>query len=259
MDEVEKSGHKPVFELSLGAEALEEISLEVCVSRRVEEIEAAEKEIQDLEDALQEKNGEAVTLLEALRAELEALMRPPEPHAARKSIEEIIAETAAHNKRMEEGTESGKKNPSSRAKELFAKIAQKTHPDKTEDAEKHRLFEFARRAKDRNDVKELAEILRALGIKAGLDFSSNFVSKLQFLREQDTKTKKKLENILSSQHYKVAVDYRNPSVRPYVQQHYARILSDGAEKLKAEIRKLDPKRHVQEAKRSSFFGSMFGI
>lgn len=250
---------KQSYGLALGPEALEEICLEAVIARRCAEIEEIQRDIQSLDDVLKEKNAKEIEEIQKLRAELEGLMtagtRAAEaeaPDGGKQNMEDVLKATRAHNKRLEEQGERGKKAPSARAKELFAKIAQKTHPDKTSDPEHHAMFEYARKAKDRNDIEELMAILKTLGINAGRAYVSKLVSRLAELRARDAETRATLESLHASDQYRIAKDYKNPVVRQYVERHYSSVLDNAIEKLKDKIRAIDNKRYAKPVKWPTF-------
>lgn len=244
------------YTVSLGQDALEEIRLENEITARVAKIDEIERAVTELDAAMQEKNEQELKELEKLQSELNALLSGNSggnsKQEAAQDIEEIIKAAREHNRRLEEQASSGKKAPSARAKELFAKIAQKTHPDKTDDLEKHALFKHACKAKDRNDIEELTAILKALGVNSGRKFAARLVSRLRELQARDAETRATLETLLASEQYRIVQEYKNPSIRRYIESQYNMILKNGIESLKDRIRELDSKRYVKTGRAWSF-------
>ncbi len=226
-------------------ETKEEIRLRGVIEARMVQIEGIEREIDQMETILQGKNADAVALIKSLMDELQELQTnmatigKPVPT----TVEDAVAKTLKHNKMLEELIKTGKK-PSQRSKTLFARIAQKTHPDKTDDVEMHKLFRQARAAKDVDDVEQLAAILKSIDIKTGLKYASLLVSRLKELQAEDNATLAKLERLHRSEQYRVAQDYKNPAIRPYVERHYTQLLREGVQKLKYKIRSLAPTRYM---------------
>jgi len=239
------------YSLTLGPKAMEELRLEAAIEKRVAEIEKIQLEIQTLDDALKEKSAKEIEEIQRLCVELEGIMTAARGESVN-SLEEAMKATREHNKKMEEQGERGKKAPSARAKELFAKIAQKTHPDKTEDPGHHALFEYARKARDRDDIEELSAILKTLGIQAGRAFISKLVPRLDELRARDEETRAALAGLLASDQYKIMQDYKNPAVQQYVERHYRDEMCLMIEKVKDKIRALDPTRYVKQVKWPNF-------
>lgn len=96
-------------------------------------------------------------------------------------LDEAFREFEAREERTYEDFASiPRKEQSKRVKKLFQKIARLTHPDKTDDPEKHKLFQVAKAYYDANDYEGLEAIMRILNGKA----SSLFDRLFKRLREE---------------------------------------------------------------------------
>lgn len=94
------------------------------------------------------------------------------------------------------------KNRDAKCNKLFRKIAKLTHPDKTKDPDKHKLFILARQYFNANDVEGLENILRILNGKASNLFDRMF-KRLQEELQELALAEKNLKAVLDSEDYQL--------------------------------------------------------
>lgn len=248
---------------------IEEQKLEKQASELEQQIEQMKRQILQMEQALQGANSERLRQLKEYREELEELFAEHLQAQARaqEATDEEVTEGEmptedelheAHrrfneqrNAQMEEEQTESKTKISKRVKDLFRKIANRTHPDKVKDTKLHALFVAAKAAYKKNDYDSLEMIWRQVSGKVSNLFNAMF-SRLKELRDlvaQRTVEKRVLE---SSDAYRMMRDYQNDQHRPHVEAHYRRLLENQISQTIAAIRALDPKRYAPKPSLSGF-------
>ena len=253
--------------------SLEEQRLEAEAIRLDAEIEAMRNSVVSMEEQLKASNAETIRQLAEYQEELNELFaQRMEEDAARQAeemqnqaeqefgpmpTEEQLEEmhrrfNEAHNKRMEEESQaSSSVKVSDRVKKLFRKIANRTHPDKVSDPDKHAMFVAAKKAYAKDDYDSLLMIWRTLENTASKLFKAMF-SRLKELQELVAAKLLSKRQIEMSEPYRMAVDYADDRKRSHVERHYRRLLDQQIKQTIAVIQTLDPKRYQPKPSLSGF-------
>ena len=229
---------------------------EVLIATEMEVARETISIVQDItvmNDALQKTNSEAVTVIEALQEELQALMVEKLKAAQEFSAESKGPEYAAKDDPMhahkfdtdEEVPEASKsKGNREKIKKLFKRIASKTHPDKTKDPFLQELFVRARLCVRANDYASLLNIWDAIKLsKKKNSLVAALAARVRDLQVKINLARDTLTKIKASQPYAMQIDYVKEETRPLVETHYAYILVETKNHLQRAIHAMDPSRY----------------
>lgn len=231
--EIEKLGEKA--ELKLLKKQIAEIT---------EFLADAEAGIEQMESALNGTFHKEVNEVNALEAELKALLRehlgiedPDEEmeltseeiahlnriqaelkDAEREQAEKHAKDTFRNNKKLGKNTKGGAK-----LREVWRKISMLTHPDRTDNEELHELFHEARTAYLDNDLDRLREILLHI-VSHGSVLLRSLSERLGLARTDLAAKKKQAAAVRKTEEYEMWRDWCVPENRKKVESHFQRKL-----------------------------------
>lgn len=187
------------------AERLEQVLREK--EQVAKELSHVQSVISRFNSSVQADNRDVITRVMALEAELHDLLiefsqldADDTDDDLDKDLNDFFQEEAKAD--VEEEHAPVKKVSKEIAK-LFRKIANLTHPDKTQDPNKHAMFLAAKRCKDCGDADGLRMILNAL-LSAGSDLLNALNSRLQAELEELSRLKHAYQKIVNSFDFELA-------------------------------------------------------
>lgn len=132
-----------------------------------------------------------------------------------------------------------------KCKKLYGKISSRTHPDKVKEIELHELFKDASIAYANWDLKELENIWNYLNHKASRLLRS-LMQRIDDMMEEIMQRTVQMAELRKSTGYQLWVDYNIPSARHQVEAYYKKRLDKEIEKTIQAIRSMDPTRYEPE-------------
>lgn len=225
--------------------------LEEKLSRELAEITAelgeATSEIIQMESCLQEKFPTLMTSLEELAQEYVDLLAVKDEGSTEKEQPSPNERSQQHHPEKE-SVKSSKAKASKGVKDLYRRIALKTHPDKTRHLPREDqdmltgLFHEAKAAYEAGDLRGLEDIWACV-MERKSRLLNRLLARVKALMEGLARAKVELAGLKNSTPYLMSVDYQEVENQAKVEMFYQSMLVRRIEDMKSRIRSLDASRY----------------